>query len=153
MEIIFVISDNSGLQQRYHGELYPIVKHPLNIVHEWQQNSLIQQRHAQIFSQGLWDNHENAFAVIENGLNSGVVSECLGHRNVGCGSWPDLLLTMCHIHNPPNTTVFLLCNAMCLPGSQSSWGSTLTYPLLPTIMRSGNFIAKSIIYQKENPPF
>ncbi|GBN32602.1 hypothetical protein AVEN_94565-1 [Araneus ventricosus] len=39
---------------------------PLNAVHEWQHNRLNHQTDVQICSQGAWDNHESAPAVIGN---------------------------------------------------------------------------------------
>ncbi|GBL75605.1 hypothetical protein AVEN_154929-1 [Araneus ventricosus] len=39
---------------------------PLNAVHEWQHNRLNRQSDVQICSQGAWDNHESAPAVIKN---------------------------------------------------------------------------------------
>ncbi|GBM83764.1 hypothetical protein AVEN_28478-1 [Araneus ventricosus] len=53
---------NSGMRERV--ILLEIT--PLNGVHEWQHNRLNHQTDVQVCSQGAWDNHESAPAVIGN---------------------------------------------------------------------------------------
>ncbi|GBM75266.1 hypothetical protein AVEN_214587-1 [Araneus ventricosus] len=64
---------------------------PLNAVHEWQHNKLNHQTGVQICSQGAWDNHESAPAVIGNcspDHNSRCRSSVSSRRQVGCRRSP-----------------------------------------------------------------
>jgi len=58
--------EHIGLQQQYEGKHYLVANHPFNGVHEWQHNRFHHQTQVHICSQGAWDNHESAFAVIGN---------------------------------------------------------------------------------------